>query len=101
MIVVMNRMTVPDNLRKRFEEVFATRAGAVDTRPGFIRAEILRPHKGNEYIVMTQWESDTHFRDWVGSPEYIEGHKRVSQFTDENGKSLLNSKIDKYDVFAI
>lgn len=101
MIVVMNRMTVPDNLRKRFEEVFATRAGAVDIRPGFIRAEILRPHKGNEYIVMTQWESEADFHGWVSSPEYIEGHKRVGQFADDNGKSYLTSRIDKYDVFAI
>lgn len=101
MIIVMNRMTVPDDFRKKFEEVFATRAGAVDTRPGFIRAEILRPHKGNEYIVMTQWESEDDFQGWVGSPEYIEGHKRVGQFADEKGNSFLTSRIEKYDVFAI
>ncbi len=101
MVIIMNRMTVPDEYRERFEEVFASRAGAVDTRPGFIRAEILRPHRGNEYIVMTQWESEDDFEGWVGSPEYIEGHKRVGEFSDDTGKSLLSSKIDKYDVFTV
>ena len=43
----MNRMTVPKAWQKRFEEVFKDRAKAVDRRPGFIKAEILKPLKGD------------------------------------------------------
>ena len=100
MFVVMNRMTVPDEYRKKFEEVFSERAGAVDTRTGFIRAEILKPKTGNDYVVMTEWESEKDFDGWVGSPEYIEGHRRIGEFRDENGNSALKSKIEKYEVFA-
>jgi len=100
MIVVMNRMTVPEEFRERFEQVFGSRAGAVDKRPGFIKAEILKPSQGNEYIVMTYWESEKDWEAWVGSGEYKEGHKRVGEFKNSDGKIALSSKIEKYEVFA-
>lgn len=100
MFVMMNRMMVPEQMREKFEQAFATRAKAVDRRPGFIKAEVLRPTSGNEYIVMTHWESQQDFEAWVGSPEYKEGHRRVGEFKDEQGKMALTSKVEKYEVFA-
>ena len=100
MFVMMNRMNVPDSHREQFEQAFATRAMAVDRRPGFIRAEILRPKEGNEYIVVTHWESEESFLGWVDSPEFREGHKRVGQFRDAEGNMLLTSKVEKYEVIA-
>ncbi len=100
MFVMMNRMTVPDDYREKFEQMFAARARAVDRRPGFVKAEILRPTSGNEYIVMTHWESEAAFDGWVGSEEYREGHQRVGEFKDNNGKLVLTSKVEKYEVFA-
>jgi len=98
--VMMNRMNVPDEYREKFEMMFQTRARAVDRRPGFIRAEILRPEKGNEYIVMTHWESQGAFEAWTGSEEYREGHRRVGEFKDASGKLVLTSKVETYEVFA-
>jgi heme-degrading monooxygenase HmoA len=63
MFVMMNRMTVPEQFREMFEATFATRAKAVDRRAGFVKAEILRPTRGNEYIVMTHWESEKVFAE--------------------------------------
>ena len=67
MFVMMNRMTVPDNYRDKFESYLQTRAKAVDRRPGFIRAEILKPNRGNEYIIMTHWQTEEDFDGWNGS----------------------------------
>ena len=100
MFVMMNRMTVPLEFREKFEMAFGTRAKAVDRRPGFIKAEILRPTIGNEYIVMTHWETESDFEGWTKSKEYIEGHRRVGEFKDEQGKMVLTSRIEKYEVFA-
>ncbi len=100
MFVMINRMTVPDGWRERFEEMFRTRARAVDTRPGFIRAEILRPMEGNDYLVMTHWQSREDFNAWKGSAEYRAGHARVGEFKGEDGKIALTSVVEEYEVFT-
>ena len=100
MFVMMNRMTVPTEYREKFEMMFRTRAKAVDRRPGFVSAAILRPENGNEYIVMTHWESQDAFLAWTKSDEYREGHQRVGEFKDANGKLVLTSKVETYEVFA-
>jgi len=98
--IIINRMEVPEEHRERFEEVFKTRAHAVDRRPGFISAQILRPTEGNTYIVMTRWESEDNFNEWVNSPEFIEGHRRRDEFKNAEGHFALKSKVERYEVFA-
>lgn len=100
MFVMMNRMTVPDADREHFEELFKTRARAVDRRPGFIKAEMLRPAKGNTYVVMTHWKDKESFLEWTKSSEYREGHTRVDDFRDAEGKMRLSSHVEMYEVFA-
>jgi len=100
MFVMMNRMTVPDDDREHFEELFKTRAKAVDRRPGFIKAEILRPNKGNTYVVMTHWKDKESFLAWTKSGEYKEGHERVGDFRNSDGKMRLSSSVEMYEVFA-
>jgi len=98
--VMINRMSVPEEYREKFEMMFRSRAKAVDRRPGFIRAEILRPTTGNDYLVMTHWESQGAFDAWTGSEEYRQGHARVGEFKDASGKLVLTSHVEKYEVFA-
>jgi heme-degrading monooxygenase HmoA len=100
MFVMMNRMTVLDSDKEHFEELFRTRAKAVDRRPGFIKAEILRPTKGNTYVVMTHWKDKESFQGWVKSSEYKEGHTRVDDFRGEDGKMRLTSQVEMYEVFT-
>lgn len=99
MFVMMNRMQVPPKWQEHFEEIFKDRKRAVDRRPGFIRAEILRPLEGDTYIVMTYWKSKGDFEGWVGSPEYREGHQRVKDFK-ENGKLALTSKVEMFEILT-
>ena len=100
MFVMMNRMTVTNEDKEHFEFLFSTRAKAVDRRPGFIKAEILKPTNGNTYIVMTHWEDRKSFENWTNSQEYKEGHQRVGDFKNPDGKMRISSNIEMYDVFS-
>ena len=75
--VAINHIRVREDYRSRFEELFGSRARAIDTMPGFRDMEVLRPSDASEpYLVISRWESEDAFRAWVGSPEFLEGHKR-------------------------
>jgi len=100
MYIAMNRMTVLEEDREHFEHLFKTRARAVDRRPGFIRAEILRPAKGTTYIVMTHWKDKDSFMQWTKSDEYREGHQRIGDFRGSDGRFRLSSEIETYEVIA-
>lgn len=100
MFVAINRMTVPEEYREKFETMFKTRAHAVDQRPGFVSAQILRPSEGNDYLVVTHWESREHFDSWNGSEEYKQGHSRVGEFRGADGKMALRSSVEQYEVIA-
>ncbi|MCL6526831.1 MAG: antibiotic biosynthesis monooxygenase [Thermaceae bacterium] len=78
MFVTMNCIPVAPEYAQRFEETFRQRARLVDRRPGFIRNLVLRPANPAEepYVVMTFWESEAHFQDWVNSPEFKKGHAK-------------------------
>jgi len=74
MIMVANRIPVAESFGDQFEERFRKRAGLVDTMPGFIRWELLRPIKGDSYVVVTYWETQQDFENWTNSTEFKEGH---------------------------
>lgn len=74
MIVVTNRIQVAKGQEAAFERRFEGRAGLVEHMPGFVRLEILRPVQSDTYMVMTWWESETHFKAWTESREFREAH---------------------------
>ena len=78
MIVVQNRVPVAEGQEEAFLERFRTRRGLVDGHPGFIRNMVLRPIKGEFFIVQTFWESRAAFRAWTESDDFREAHSRVT-----------------------
>ncbi|MDW8106736.1 MAG: antibiotic biosynthesis monooxygenase [Armatimonadota bacterium] len=75
--VAINYITCAPEYRERFEYLFRTRARAIDRMPGFRGMYVLRPQReGDPYLVVSHWESEAHFRAWLQSPEFLEGHKR-------------------------
>jgi heme oxygenase (mycobilin-producing) len=74
MIVVSNRIQVAKGHELDFEKRFEGRARLVETMPGFIRLEILRPIKSDYYVVLTHWKDETSFRAWTESSEFKEAH---------------------------
>lgn len=77
MIVVQNRVPVAEGYEEDFLDRFRTRRGLVDGQPGFIRNLVLRPLKGDFFIVLTFWESEEHFHAWTESDAFKEAHSRV------------------------
>jgi heme oxygenase (mycobilin-producing) len=77
MITVANRIFVNPEFAADFEARFRDRAGLVDTMPGFISNQVLRPaNPGDPYVVLTWWESRDAFRAWTESDAFRQGHAR-------------------------
>ena len=76
MIVVSNRIQVAKGQEGAFEQRFQGRARLVETMPGFVRLEILRPVKSDYYVVLTTWESAKDFEAWTESPQFREAHSQ-------------------------
>ncbi|MDQ4116997.1 MAG: antibiotic biosynthesis monooxygenase [Actinomycetota bacterium] len=65
-VVKINAIEVPEGHGPELEKRFANRMGAVDNAPGFLGFELLRPVSGDSrYFVMTHWETDEDFRNWM------------------------------------
>ena len=65
MILVQNHIPVRKEYAKQFEDAFRSSQTDMNNVVGFIRTEILRPVKGNEYIVATYWKSIEDFNQWA------------------------------------
>lgn len=102
MYVVMNKMHCKPEFTEKFEELFQTRAHAIDRMQGFKSMWLLRSETSeNEYIVLTLWESEEDFRNWVHSPEFMEGHQRGFTIIANSNERPLSSVIEKYKVIAL
>ncbi|MBP6731792.1 MAG: antibiotic biosynthesis monooxygenase [Chitinophagales bacterium] len=75
--VAINYIDCQTDYKQRFEELFTTRAGAIDRMPGFRNMHVLKPaDDSGQYLVVSYWDSEEQFKTWTSSPEFIEGHKR-------------------------
>lgn len=64
-VVKINAIQVPDGAGEQLEARFAARAGAVESSPGFLGFQLLRPTAGeSRYFVVTHWESEEAFAAW-------------------------------------
>ncbi len=98
MFVVMNRIPVNPEFAEQFEERFKTRAGEVDKMQGFIRNQVLRPATEDlPYIVMTFWEGQSDFENWVNSEAFKKGHARSGSLPAE--AFLGHPKLESFEMF--
>lgn len=103
--VAINTIHCKDHYRERFEDLFKTRAHAIDRLPGFLGMQVLKSQSGeNEYLVISHWTSEANFKDWTGSPEFLEGHKRGFEdirIAKENGEEPpMISTFTTYEVLC-
>jgi heme oxygenase (mycobilin-producing) len=88
-VVKINAIHVPENAGPELEKRFAARKHAVDTQPGFLGFQLLRPVKGDtRYFVVTTWESDEAFEAWRQGPA-VEAHAG-SRAPDAGGKPVAS-----------
>lgn len=100
MFITMNHIPVKPEYAKHFEANFRQRARLVDRMPGFIRNLVLRPADPalEPYVVMTFWESEAHFHNWVNSPEFKEGHAKSGSLPREAFRGP--SQLKTFQVFT-
>ncbi|GAB5895751.1 mycobilin-forming heme oxygenase MhuD [Mycolicibacterium mageritense] len=92
-VVKINAIEVPPNAGPELEKRFANRAHAVDSQPGFLGFQLLRPVKGEDrYFVVTQWESEEAFQAWASGPA-VEAHKGQHANPVATGASLLEFEV--------
>jgi len=103
--VAINFIDCDDDYKQRFEELFSTRAKAIDTMPGFKNMEVLKPSdNSNGYLIVSHWNSEADFKQWTSSPEFIEGHKRgfadMAKAKQEGKKTPMHSTFKTYTVLT-
>ena len=90
MFIVANRVPVAAGWEERFEERFRQRAGQVENQPGFVRMQILRPADDKSpYVVLTSWESEDAFNNWVGSEDFKLAHQNPLPKEAFSGESKM------------
>ncbi len=94
MIVVANRILVAEGYEAEFEERLRTRAGLIDSEPGFVRNLVLRPlnvahSKAEAYVVMTFWQDLASFEAWTTSDSFKQAHSRRPPAEMFRGPSTL------------
>lgn len=89
----INAIEVPEGAGPELEKRFAARLHAVDSQPGFLGFELLRPVSGdNRYFVYTKWESEEHFQAWAQGPAK-EAHSGERAKPVASGASLLEFEV--------
>ena len=97
MVVKINAIEVAEGRGPELEQRFAARAREVDNQPGFLGFQLLRPVAGEtRYFVVTQWESDEAFQNWVKSAAFTRGH--VQARADSKGTVAHGSALMEFDV---
>jgi heme-degrading monooxygenase HmoA len=92
-IVKINAIEVPAEAGPELERRFANRMRAVDSAPGFLGFELLRPVAGdNRYFVYTRWETEEDFQRWAGSGAR-EAHAGERAKPVATGASLLEFEV--------
>ncbi|MDQ1245736.1 MAG: hypothetical protein QG597_103 [Actinomycetota bacterium] len=87
--VAINVLSVPPGAGSELEARFAGRAGMVESSPGFMSFELLRPVEGTEdYLVVTHWESRAAYESWLGSRSFAAGHGGEGRRPVAEGSSI-------------
>jgi heme-degrading monooxygenase HmoA len=101
MFVFISHLTVPAEDRAALERHFRERSRLVDSFPGFLYLQLLRPQAGSaSFTFLTAWESREAFRSYMQSEEHAISHAREpaqimqrTQVRHEAYEVLLDSRV--------
>jgi len=101
--VVANRVFVKQEYTEEFEQRFKNRAGQINQQPGFVLMEVLKPQsEKTPYVVLTHWQSEQAFKNWVGSDDFKLAHQNPMSkdaFLEGGGieqHEVVVSSLDEY-----
>ena len=93
--VVANRVFVKPQFGGEFEQRFKNRAGQINLQPGFRLMEVLKPQSDDTpYVVLTHWEDEQAFQNWVGSEDFKQAHQNPM----DKDAFLDGGRIERYAV---
>lgn len=103
--VAVNYITCQPGYAERFECLFCSRAKMIDQMPGFLGMQVLRADGSDEpYLIVSYWAEKASFNAWVGSPEFVEGHKRgfedIRAAKEKGEEPPMSSRFVTYSVVA-
>ncbi len=103
--VAINYINCKPDYEDRFEELFATRAKAIDKMPGFQNMHVLKPQQpGEAYLIVSYWNNEEDFKTWTTSPAFLEGHKRgfadLKQAKEEGKEAPMTSTFKVYQLIS-
>lgn len=101
--VAVNFITTQPDYAARMENLFQTRAGFIDHCKGFRKMQVLRPREdANEYLVISEWDSEADFQNWTQSAEFQHGHRRafddLAHARKHNACPPMISNFSTYDL---
>ena len=77
MFVFMSHLTVPEGDRSELERHFRERSHLVDSLPGFLYLQLLRPQGGKaSHTFLTAWQSREAFSEYMRGEEHRVSHSR-------------------------
>lgn len=92
-VVKINAIEIPEGAGPELERRFGERHGSVDSAPGFLGFELLRPTSGEDrYFVYTKWETEEDFQAWAQGPAK-EAHAGENRNPVASGASLLEFEV--------
>jgi heme oxygenase (mycobilin-producing) len=101
--VVMNNIPVTQEGRPIFEYRFKNRAGMIEKEPGFIAFRVLRPLNSDTYVIFTEWDTQSSFKNWQSSNSFQKAHGKASgEPTVDATKKIFSgsSYVTKYYLSA-
>jgi heme-degrading monooxygenase HmoA len=105
MFVAINYISCKEHYTQKFEDLFATRAKAIDTMPGFHHMQVLKPATSEDpYLIVIHWDKKEDFETWTRSEAFIKGHKRgFADIVEAREKGLeppMTSQFKTYKVIS-
>ena len=103
--IAINYISCQPNYQKRFEQLFASRAHAIDSMEGFIKMHVLKQQEpSGQYLIVSYWSNEEAFKNWTKSPEFIEGHKRgfedIAIAKKEGKEPPMTSSFKTYEIIS-
>jgi heme-degrading monooxygenase HmoA len=92
-VVKINAIEVAEGSGAELEKRFAHRMHSVDSAPGFLGFELLRPVSGDtRYFVYTKWRSEEDYQAWAAGPA-VAAHAGARSTPVATGSSLLEFEV--------
>jgi heme oxygenase (staphylobilin-producing) len=91
MHVAINRLRVPAEYADHLERAFSHASSLADV-PGFRAFKFLKNEQGEEYLVLTEWNSRADFEAWTQSDAFSRAH------SGSNPNSPVKSQLSNYEL---